>query len=240
MRPSVVKAASVRLAASVLALLAAPAFAGDAANFAALGFSADGRYFGYEEFGVQDGSGFPYSNIFILDVTEDKWVGGSPFRVRLEDESPGLAGVRAEAMQKAGAKLAKDRYGSYDRQAVDIYNAMTDVAARDYQWAAMLAAAPPPSDGNDWQGIGSSPPPEQAGYIDVRSITTYRWLPYKKDGQRQRGTKGRWQVMTSEYGGWQNTKLPGGDWRPNRPLPPPPNGDEKPDSRLSDDDGRGS
>lgn len=106
MRPSVVKAASVRLAASLLALLAAPAFAGDAANFAALGFSADGRYFGYEEFGVQDGSGFPYSNIFILDVTEDKWVGGSPFRVRLEDESPGLAGVRTEAMQKAAKALA--------------------------------------------------------------------------------------------------------------------------------------
>lgn len=106
MRPSVVKAASVRLAASVLALLAAPAFAGDAANFAALGFSADGRYFGYEEFGVQDGSGFPYSNIFILDVAEDKWAGGSPFRVRLEEESPGLAGVRTEAMRQAAKALA--------------------------------------------------------------------------------------------------------------------------------------
>lgn len=106
MRPSVVKAASVRLAASVLALMAAPAFAGDAANFAALGFSADGRYFGYEEFGVQDGSGFPYSNIFILDVTEDKWAGGSPFRVMLEEESPALAGVRSEAMAKAAKAFA--------------------------------------------------------------------------------------------------------------------------------------
>lgn len=106
MRPSVVKAASVRLAASVLALMAAPAFAGDAANFAPLGFSADGRYFGYEEFGVQDGSGFPYSNIFILDVTEDKWAGGSPFRVMLEEESPTLAGVRSEAMAKAAKAFA--------------------------------------------------------------------------------------------------------------------------------------
>lgn len=106
MRPSVVKAASVRLAASVLALMAAPAFAGDAANFAALGFSADGRYFGYEEFGFQDGSGFPYSNIFILDVTEDKWAGGSPFRVMLEEESPALAGVRSEAMAKAAKAFA--------------------------------------------------------------------------------------------------------------------------------------
>jgi predicted secreted protein len=108
MRPSVVQAASVRLAASLgfVALVAAPALAGDAANFAALGFSADGRYFGYEEFGVQDGSGFPYSNIFILDVAEDKWAGGSPFRVTLEEESPGLAGVRNESMAMAAKAFA--------------------------------------------------------------------------------------------------------------------------------------
>ena len=109
MRPSAVKAVSARLAASFgfLALAAVPALAGDAANFAALGFSADGRYFGYEEFGVQDGSGFPYSNIFILDVAEDKWVGGSPFRVRHDEESPTLAGVRTEAMAKAAGALAE-------------------------------------------------------------------------------------------------------------------------------------
>ena len=108
MRPSVVKAVSVRLAVSLgfVALAAAPALAGDAANFAALGFSADGRYFGYEEFGVQDGSGFPYSNIFILDVAEDKWVGGSPFRVLLEEESPTLAEVRAQAMERAAKSLS--------------------------------------------------------------------------------------------------------------------------------------
>lgn len=107
MRQSVVQAVSVRLAASLLALVAVPAFAGDAANFAALGFSADGRYLAYEEFGVQDGSGFPYSNIFILDVAEDKWAGGSPFRVLLEDEQPGLATVRAKSAEAAAAAIAK-------------------------------------------------------------------------------------------------------------------------------------
>lgn len=107
MRLSVVRAVSVRLAASFLALAAVPAFAGDAANFAALGFSADGRYLAYEEFGVQDGSGFPYSNIFILDVAEDKWAGGSPFRVLLEDEQPGLATVRAKSAAAAAVAITK-------------------------------------------------------------------------------------------------------------------------------------
>lgn len=107
MRRSVVQAASARLAASLGFLaLAAPALAGDAAQFNPLGFSLDGRYFAYEEFGVQDGSGFPYSNVFILDVTEDKWAGGSPFRVRLEDEQPGLAAVRAQSVEQAAAAIA--------------------------------------------------------------------------------------------------------------------------------------
>ena len=51
MKHYVVQAASALLAAS----LAGPALAGDAANFNPLGFSEDGRYFAFEEFGIQDG-----------------------------------------------------------------------------------------------------------------------------------------------------------------------------------------
>ena len=49
--------------------------------------------------------------------------------------------------------------------------------------------------------------------IDVRSVTTYRWQPYKPEGARQMKAKGRWQVAT-EYG-WENATLPNGEWRPN-------------------------
>lgn len=109
MKRSVAQAASARLAASLGALIlaAAPALAGDAAQFTPLGFSLDGRYFAFEEFGVQDGSGFPFSNIFILDVTADKWAGGSPFRAVIEDEKPGLAEVRAEAAGQAARAIAE-------------------------------------------------------------------------------------------------------------------------------------
>ncbi len=108
MKRNVVQAASARLAASFgfLVLAAAPALAGDAAQFTPLGFSLDGRYFAYEEFGVQDGSGFPFSNVFILDVAEDKWAGGSPFRAVIEDEKPGLAEARAEAAGQAAKAIA--------------------------------------------------------------------------------------------------------------------------------------
>jgi len=106
MRLNVVLAASARLAASLLVLSAAPALAGDAANFDPIGFSEDGRYFGYEEYGIQDGSGFPYDNIYVVDLIADKWV-GKPVRVRLDDETAGLAAARQQAMEQARSMLDK-------------------------------------------------------------------------------------------------------------------------------------
>lgn len=97
MKHYVVQAASALLAAS----LAGPALAGDAANLNPLGFSEDGRYFAFEEFGIQDGSGFPYANLTILDVTEDRWTAGSPFRIRLEEDGATLSDARDAARMEA-------------------------------------------------------------------------------------------------------------------------------------------
>ncbi|GBE42459.1 hypothetical protein BMS3Bbin10_00520 [bacterium BMS3Bbin10] len=94
----------------VLALLlgfAKPAQAGEFAERRILGFSPDGRYFAFEQFGVQDGSGFPYADIFLVDTATDEWVGGSPFRVRLRDERAQLKEARKEALNRAGDLLRK-------------------------------------------------------------------------------------------------------------------------------------
>lgn len=97
------------LAAAFFLTLVATALAGDRALLNAIGFSEDGRYFAFEEFGVQDGSGFAYSNIYLIDLEQDKWVKGSPYRVRSEDEMTPLQGIRAEAARLAYADL--DAYG---------------------------------------------------------------------------------------------------------------------------------
>ncbi len=91
------------------ALLISPLFiaqsarAGDAAEFRSHGFSGDerGRFFAFEEFGRQDGSGFPYSNIYIVDLAKDKWVKGTPIRVLLKEENQSVLAARAEAFQAA-------------------------------------------------------------------------------------------------------------------------------------------
>lgn len=106
MRLNVVPAASARLAVSLILFSAAPALAGDTAAFDPIGFSEDGRLFAYEEYGIQDGSGFPYDNIYVVDLIEDKWV-SPPVRVRLDDESAGLPAAREQAMSRARAMLDK-------------------------------------------------------------------------------------------------------------------------------------
>ncbi len=87
--------------------LAKPANAGDFAERQILGFSPDGRYFAFEQFGVQDGSGFPYADIFVIDTATDEWVKGSPFRVLLKDERAQLKWARRDAFAKAGKLLKK-------------------------------------------------------------------------------------------------------------------------------------
>jgi hypothetical protein len=86
-------------------MLAAPALAGDRALFDAIGYSSDGRYFAFEEYGVQDGSGFAYSNIYVLDVPADRWVPGAPFSARLEDDGAPLSTVRDQALALAAGTL---------------------------------------------------------------------------------------------------------------------------------------
>jgi predicted secreted protein len=86
--------------------LMTPVLAGDRAAISLLGFSEDGRYFAFEEFGVQDGSGFPFSSIQVIDLVTDKWVAGAPFKARIDDETARQADARSEAAAQANGPMA--------------------------------------------------------------------------------------------------------------------------------------
>jgi predicted secreted protein len=86
------------------ALAATPGRAADAAEAEVIGF-ADGL-FAFEEYGVQDGSGFPYANVYVVDVATDGWAEGTPIRVLLQDEGATLA----QAREAAAARL-EDGFG---------------------------------------------------------------------------------------------------------------------------------
>lgn len=81
------------------------AYAGDFAEREILGFNQDGTRFGFIEYGRQDGSGFPYANIYVIDTATDTWTDGSPFRVMLEDETATVGQARQQATEAAAGSI---------------------------------------------------------------------------------------------------------------------------------------
>lgn len=114
------------IAATTLAFIA-PASAADNADSALLGFSPDGRYFAFEEYGVQDGSGFPFSSIYVIDTTSDQWVSGTPIRVLSKDETATLATTRSQARQMADPILTQRQVGAPGTTVV--HNPLTETSA---------------------------------------------------------------------------------------------------------------
>ncbi|MBX9461679.1 MAG: DUF2259 domain-containing protein [Aquamicrobium sp.] len=82
---------------------AVSARAGDTAELNILGFTANGGVFAFEEFGIQDGSGFPYANRFYIDTATDSFLPGTPIRVRIDDETASLDDARAQARSQGEA-----------------------------------------------------------------------------------------------------------------------------------------
>lgn len=94
------------LLAAIASLAAlAPATAGDVSTLNILGFSEDGTLFAFEEYGVQDGSGFPYARRFYIDTSNDSYA-ASPVRVLLQDEAATVAQARAQAREQGQSVIA--------------------------------------------------------------------------------------------------------------------------------------
>lgn len=65
--------------------------------------------------------------------------------------------------------------------------------------------------GDEWRSTNEAVG-KPGTYIDVRTVTSYRWLAYKPDGARQMKAAGRWQRATEH--GWENATLPTGEFIP--------------------------
>ncbi len=122
------------LAVMAMTIAAAPARAGDAAELSILGFTADGSVFAFEEYGVQDGSGFPYANRFYIETATDSFVAGTPIRVRIDDESASVEDARGEARSQ-GQAIAADADLARHRGFTAGSNAITELSADPYRLA---------------------------------------------------------------------------------------------------------
>jgi predicted secreted protein len=129
----------------LLALLGSGALAsaGDYADREIIGFSPDGAIFAFEDYGVEDGSGFPYSNTYVIDVAADNWVPGTPIRLRDEDESRLVSDLRIEARDKASDVL--EQYNIAASGNVVASNPATETSADPYRVTFLPRLIVPPS-----------------------------------------------------------------------------------------------
>ena len=117
--------------------------AGDYADREIIGFSPDGAIFAFEEYGVEDGSGFPYSNTYVIDVAADNWVPGTPIRVRDENESRPLSDLRREARAKASGLLGQHNIAVPGTLVAS--NPATETSADPYRVSFLPRLIVPPS-----------------------------------------------------------------------------------------------
>ncbi|HKP71279.1 MAG TPA: DUF2259 domain-containing protein [Pyrinomonadaceae bacterium] len=118
------------LLVGVVAIFAVTAVrAGDYAKLNFIGFSKTGKYLAFEEHGIQDGSGFPYSSFYIVNVETNSYAAG-PFRVRLENETATELQTRTKARLAAAASLKK--FGIIERNtgSLVVSRLFTDLSVR--------------------------------------------------------------------------------------------------------------
>lgn len=135
------------LACLIIPLLAdaAPAWAGDAATLEILGFTGDGGVFAFEEFGVQDGSGFPYAHRFYIDTASDSFLPGTPIRVRIDDETAGVDDARDQAREQ-GEAIVPHATLAGNRGFTAGINAVTELSADPTRMAVNPRPVFPPVD----------------------------------------------------------------------------------------------
>jgi predicted secreted protein len=90
-------------------LFGATALAGDAADFLPLGFSKDGTYYAFAQTGVQDGSGFPYAQVAVVNVAKNSFAASRSVVLEDIDGSRGL--TPEHALNKALSQVNLGRFG---------------------------------------------------------------------------------------------------------------------------------
>lgn len=82
------------------------ALAGDAALSRIIGFSPDGKYFTFEQYGIGDASGLPFSEIFFIDTIKNIWA-EKPVRILMDDQTADISKARILALAKATPTIQK-------------------------------------------------------------------------------------------------------------------------------------
>jgi predicted secreted protein len=153
---------------TALATSASDAMAGDGAALHVLGFSTNGRYFAFEQYGEQDGSGTLFSTITAIEIAGDRPVKGAPIAVFMSPDHPDLgkeprdqllATIRARAATNAAAMLRRLDISEASQQIASAADGRTRSVLPADQVKSVMQAA-----------VGSLPLPAERFGTDARLV----------------------------------------------------------------------
>lgn len=146
--------------AGLMSIASMPAVAGDAAELEILGFNADGSIFAFEEYGIQDGSGFAYATRYFIDMATDSFVSGTPVRVMLEEDGLSVEDARKAAMEQSQS-IVPDAVLRENRGRLAGFNAISEMSADPHRMEVNPRPVFPPIDASlslRLEEIGFQPP----------------------------------------------------------------------------------
>jgi predicted secreted protein len=117
---------SLLFAFFVLAVMPASVFAGDFATLNFIGFSEDGKYLAFEEYGTQDGSGFPYSNYYFVETAKNSYA-AAPVKKFTENETISENAIRLQAKKAAAVNLRKFKIAAGNTGTLLVARLPTDI-----------------------------------------------------------------------------------------------------------------
>lgn len=105
------KIQKLALALLILTAFSSIVLAGDYASFKFIGFSKNGKYLAFEEFGAWDGSGGDYATTYYIDTTKNSFAIAPTIFERTDDPLDKLKGFRVESLYKKDVALKLKRFG---------------------------------------------------------------------------------------------------------------------------------
>ncbi|MBY5606631.1 DUF2259 domain-containing protein [Rhizobium leguminosarum] len=145
--------------------------AGDIANIQPIGFSADGKVFGFQEFGIEESGNLPYSNTYFIDTEDGHYLEGTPFHTELTDKDANLSKARRQNLTAARSQM--DKYDLLTNPGlIAAFNPPTELGSpsKTLRYTTLATDGPPKAPYTLSLGEMPVPTPKDCAAIDKRVI----------------------------------------------------------------------
>ncbi|MEI1251516.1 DUF2259 domain-containing protein [Rhizobium aouanii] len=157
--------------AVVFAGLPGLSLAGDIANIQPIGFSADGKVFGFQEFGIEESGNLPYSNTYFIDTQDGHYLEGTPFHTELTDKDANLSKARRQNLTAARSQM--DKYDLLTNPGlIAAFNPPTELGSpsKTLRYTTLATDGPPKAPYTLSLGEMPVPTPKDCAAVDKRVI----------------------------------------------------------------------